>query len=107
MSGMCIDAQDSGKTVGTNVQLWSCSGSDNQKWTLSSADGTIRGVQSGLCLDVGSRASCMEPPWSGYPYCNDQLDAETRAKDLVSRLTLAEKVGALFYPVSSRDISPQ
>ena len=105
MSGMCIDAQDFGKTDGTNVQLWSCSGNDNQKWSHDSADGTIRGVQSGLCLDVGSKASCMDRPWSGYPYCDDKLDAKTRAEDLVSRLTLAEKVRALFHPASSHKIS--
>ncbi len=77
---------------GTNVQLWSCSGGDNQQWAYNSTDGTIRGKQSGLCMDVGSKASCMEAPWSGYPYCNHSLEPEARAKDLVDRLTLAEKV---------------
>ena len=50
-------------------------------------------MQSGLCLDVGSTGSCTEKPWSTYPYCNYQLDPKTRAMDLVSRLTLDEKVG--------------
>ena len=53
-------------------------------------------MQSGLCLDVGSSGSCMEKPWSTYPYCNYQLDANTRAMDLVSRLTLDEKVGVVL-----------
>ena len=57
------------------------------------SDGNIRGVESGLCVDVGSRASCQEEPWSGYPYCNPSLDPDTRAKDLVSRMTVDEKVG--------------
>jgi endo-1,4-beta-xylanase len=33
------------------VQLWTCWGGDNQKWRLNS-DGSIVGVQSGLCLDA-------------------------------------------------------
>nr|WP_246247668.1 RICIN domain-containing protein [Cellulomonas septica] len=40
-----------GDTAGTRVQLWDCNGGTNQQWT-SQADGTIRGVRSGLCLDV-------------------------------------------------------
>jgi alpha-galactosidase len=33
------------------VQLWDCHGGTNQQWTVQ-GDGTVRGVQSGLCLDV-------------------------------------------------------
>ena len=33
------------------MQIWDCNGGANQKWTIN-ADGTIVGVQSGLCLDV-------------------------------------------------------
>ncbi|MFE6637466.1 endo-1,4-beta-xylanase [Streptomyces tendae] len=48
----CLDAAGSGN--GTKVQIYSCWGGDNQKWRLNS-DGSIVGVQSGLCLDaVGS-----------------------------------------------------
>ena len=57
-----------------------------------STDGSIRGVESGLCVDVGSKASCQEEPWSSYPYCNPNLDPDTRAKDLVGRMTVVEKV---------------
>ena len=81
-----------GKTVGTNIQLWTCTEGDNQKWLFNDTDGTIRGVQSGLCMDVGSTANCSVSPFKDYPYCNYKLDALTRAKDLVSRLTLADKV---------------
>ena len=48
-----------------------------------------------LCMDVGSRGSCQESPWSTYPYCNPNLDTETRAKDLVTRMTIIEKVNTL------------
>ena len=33
------------------VVIWDCTGAPNQRWTVST-DGTIIGVQSGLCLDV-------------------------------------------------------
>ncbi|SBT91732.1 endo-1,4-beta-xylanase (glycosyl hydrolase family 10) [Streptomyces sp. DI166] len=45
----CLDAGGTGN--GTRVQIYSCWGGDNQKWRLNS-DGTIVGVQSGLCLDA-------------------------------------------------------
>ncbi|MEV6728425.1 endo-1,4-beta-xylanase [Streptomyces sp. NPDC051364] len=45
----CLDAAGTGS--GTKVQIYSCWGGDNQKWRLNS-DGSIVGVQSGLCLDA-------------------------------------------------------
>ncbi|WP_406281710.1 endo-1,4-beta-xylanase [Streptomyces sp. NBC_00209] len=45
----CLDAGGSGN--GAGIQIYSCWGGDNQKWRLNS-DGTIVGVQSGLCLDA-------------------------------------------------------
>jgi alpha-galactosidase len=48
--GKCLDTP-ANATAGTKVQLWDCTGGANQQWTLNT-DGTIRGVQSGLCLDV-------------------------------------------------------
>ncbi|WP_370664832.1 endo-1,4-beta-xylanase [Streptomyces sp. IBSBF 2507] len=45
----CLDAAGSGN--GTKVQIYGCWGGDNQKWRLNS-DGSIVGVQSGLCLDA-------------------------------------------------------
>lgn len=44
-----LDAAGTGN--GTKVQIYSCWGGDNQKWRLNS-DGSIVGVQSGLCLDA-------------------------------------------------------
>ncbi|UOX90843.1 ricin-type beta-trefoil lectin domain protein [Amycolatopsis sp. FBCC-B4732] len=46
----CLDVPG-GATAGTRVQIWTCHGGANQQWRLNS-DGTIVGVQSGLCLDV-------------------------------------------------------
>jgi poly(hydroxyalkanoate) depolymerase family esterase len=45
----CLDAAGTGN--GAGIQIYSCHGGDNQKWRLN-ADGTITGVQSGLCLDA-------------------------------------------------------
>ncbi|MFC1402079.1 MULTISPECIES: glycoside hydrolase family 27 protein [Streptacidiphilus] len=49
--GLCLDAFNQGTTSGTKIDLYSCNGQSNQQWTLNS-NGTITGVQSGLCLDV-------------------------------------------------------
>ncbi|SNY24587.1 glycoside hydrolase family 27 protein [Paractinoplanes atraurantiacus] len=48
--GKCLDAPLNA-TAGAKVQIWDCNGGANQQWT-SQANGTIRGNQSGLCLDV-------------------------------------------------------
>ncbi|MFH8626458.1 endo-1,4-beta-xylanase [Streptomyces vietnamensis] len=47
----CLDA--AGTANGSKVQIYSCWGGDNQKWRLDS-DGSIVGVQSGLCLDAAA-----------------------------------------------------
>ncbi|HEY4172337.1 MAG TPA: ricin-type beta-trefoil lectin domain protein, partial [Rhodopila sp.] len=47
----CLDAYNNGTTNGTAVTIWDCNGQSNQKWNVNS-DGTITGVQSGLCLDA-------------------------------------------------------
>jgi hypothetical protein len=47
----CLDAAGTG--AGAKVQIWDCSGGANQQWTIG-ADGSIRGVQSGLCLDAAN-----------------------------------------------------
>jgi lysophospholipase L1-like esterase len=53
--GKCLNAP-ANATAGAKAQLWDCNGGTNQQWTLNS-DGTIRGVQSGLCLDVEGNAT--------------------------------------------------
>lgn len=35
----------------TRAIIWDCNGQSNQRWALNS-NGTISGVQSGLCLDA-------------------------------------------------------
>jgi len=53
--GKCLDAPLNA-TAGTKAQIWDCNGGTNQGWTLN-ANGTISGVQSGLCLDVNGNAT--------------------------------------------------
>ncbi|MCX4985476.1 endo-1,4-beta-xylanase [Streptomyces sp. NBC_00572] len=50
----CLDAAGTGN--GAKVQIYSCWGADNQKWRLDS-DGSIVGVQSGLCLDAAANGT--------------------------------------------------
>ncbi|MFF5125233.1 SMP-30/gluconolactonase/LRE family protein [Dactylosporangium aurantiacum] len=49
----CLDAYGRGTTNGTAVVIWDCNGQTNQQWTAN-ADGTITGVQSGLCLTANA-----------------------------------------------------
>jgi alpha-galactosidase len=53
--GKCLDAPLNA-TAGAKAQIWDCNGGANQRWTRNS-DGTIRGQQSGLCLDVNGAAT--------------------------------------------------
>ncbi|MFJ9903847.1 ricin-type beta-trefoil lectin domain protein [Streptomyces sp. NPDC101152] len=51
-SNRCIDVTDAQNGVGkdgTQLQLWDCAGSANQKWDFR-GDGTVRSV--GMCMDV-------------------------------------------------------
>jgi mannan endo-1,4-beta-mannosidase len=45
----CLDAYAGGTTAGTRAVIWDCNGGTNQQWNVNS-NGTITGVQSGLCL---------------------------------------------------------
>jgi lysophospholipase L1-like esterase len=68
-SGRCVDVPNSTQTLGTQVQLWDCSGQANQQWT-STAAGELR-VYSGDCLDAsgqGTTAGTKVVIWS----CNGQ-----------------------------------
>ena len=55
----CLDVPGHATAAGTRVQIWTCNGGANQQWRAN-ADGTVVGVESGLCLDVtgaGHRAT--------------------------------------------------
>jgi xylan 1,4-beta-xylosidase len=68
-------------------------------WTYDENVGTLsikgRDGTTDLCLDAGTDVSylnCQQPPLNKHPYCDPNLGAEERAKDLISRMALVEKV---------------
>ncbi|PWK81474.1 GH18 family chitinase [Lentzea atacamensis] len=52
--GKCLDA--SGTANGAVTQIWDCTGAPNQQWT-SEANGQLRNVGSGRCLDATGPSS--------------------------------------------------
>ena len=52
---------EGGRRPGTKVIIWSCNGQRNQQRTVH-ADGTITGVQSGLCLDATGAGTANGTP---------------------------------------------
>ena len=79
--------------VGANIQIGTCNGDDTQTW-IYEQDGTMKiRKDQDLFIDVGSTATCTQPPWNTtYPYCDHTLDIETSTKDLLNRLKLFDKV---------------
>jgi lysophospholipase L1-like esterase len=74
-SGRCVDVPNSTQALGTQVQLWDCSGAANQQWTATSA-GELR-VYSGDCLDAygkGTTPGTKVAIWS----CNGQTNQQWR-----------------------------
>ena len=81
----------------SGVTIVSCN-LDQANWLYDENVGTfsIPGPKPGkrLCLDAGTDISylnCQQPPLNAHTYCNPNVGAEERAKDLVSRLKLEEK----------------
>ncbi|HVV23312.1 MAG TPA: arabinofuranosidase catalytic domain-containing protein [Pseudonocardiaceae bacterium] len=71
-AGKCLDDPNSTTTLGTQQQIWSCSGAANQTWTHTAA-GELTVTVSGttLCLDAngqGTAAGTKVIVWS----CNGQ-----------------------------------
>jgi hypothetical protein len=61
INGKCLDAKGEQTGNGTVVTIYACHGGSNQKWTVRS-DGTIRGAQSGRCLDVKGASTTSSAP---------------------------------------------
>ncbi|MEU0132949.1 endo-1,4-beta-xylanase [Streptomyces sp. NPDC006296] len=72
----CLDAAGTGN--GAKVQTYSCWGGDNQKWRLNS-DGSIVGVQSGLCLDAAAAGTSNGTPIQLYSCSNGSNQRWARA----------------------------
>jgi hypothetical protein len=56
VQGLCLDASGRKTAPGTPVIVYTCGGATNQQWSIN-PDGSITGVQSGLCLDVTGGAT--------------------------------------------------
>jgi hypothetical protein len=54
LAGKCVDVEAANVADGTRVQLYTCNGTNAQRWTVGS-DGTIRAL--GKCLDVSGGAT--------------------------------------------------
>ncbi|MEV0132744.1 ricin-type beta-trefoil lectin domain protein, partial [Dactylosporangium sp. NPDC050688] len=52
--GKCVDVAAAGTANGTQVQLYTCNGTNAQQWTVGD-DGTIRAL--GKCLDVNAAST--------------------------------------------------
>jgi hypothetical protein len=52
----CLDVFNQSTSPGAAVGIYDCNGGTNQQWTLN-ANGTIVGVQSGLCLTPAGGSS--------------------------------------------------
>ncbi|MET9778747.1 endo-1,4-beta-xylanase [Streptomyces sp. NPDC006367] len=71
----CLDAAGTGN--GAKVQIYGCWGGDNQKWRLN-PDGSIVGVQSGLCLDAVGGGTANGTPIQLYSCSNGANQRWTR-----------------------------
>ena len=52
----CVAALNGGTGSGTQVVISTCTGGTGQQWQFN-ANGTVTGVQSGLCLDVNGQGT--------------------------------------------------
>ena len=59
MNGKCLDVWNN---VGPNVEMWSCNGGNNQKWTYYPNDRSLRSL--GKCLTTATGAELLEV-WAG------------------------------------------
>ena len=60
----CMDAQDNKKSDGTKVFLYTCTGHENQRWTVTTSTESASAIvgTGGYCLDVrGSSTSAGAP----------------------------------------------
>eukprot|EP01027_Heterolobosea_sp_BB2_P018190 GEZU01025672.1.p1 GENE.GEZU01025672.1~~GEZU01025672.1.p1 ORF type:complete len:278 (+),score=64.75 GEZU01025672.1:203-1036(+) len=104
MDGLCLTANTNAIPtaiqnlyLGATISTWKCTdGYLNQTWYFDNKDGTIRsGLFLDLCLDVGSTFTCNDIEISEFAYCNPEIPSKKRAEDLVSRMTIQEKISQM------------
>jgi beta-glucosidase-like glycosyl hydrolase len=72
-----------------------CSESKTQQWILNGENVHCVAVGKHMCLDMGSTPTCADAPFNTFPYCNPNMTYGDRAKDMVSRMTVEQKISQL------------
>lgn len=83
--------------AGASMGMYPCTATDTtQQWmfTPGTAGSVLaNGADPTLCAQAGANVpSCDLAPFNGYPYCDPALPTAARVADLLSRMTLHEKV---------------
>jgi beta-glucosidase len=52
-------------------------------------------------LDAGATYRCSQPPLNALPFCDPDTPTPERVKDLVGRMSLAEKVSQMLHLASA------
>ncbi|KAH3767631.1 hypothetical protein Pelo_503 [Pelomyxa schiedti] len=97
MDGKCVDISNWGASDGSLVWQWTYNAQDNQLWHYDATNNFFISKWSGLCLRVGMEPvpTCQDAPLNTYTYCNPYLPVGQRVDDLISRMTLEEKMGQM------------
>jgi hypothetical protein len=96
----CLAVAPGPAFVGAPVTTADCSSSDpNQNMAWSSTSQNIVHVPSGLCVDGGSTLPpvswCNNTARSQWVICDPTASLDDRAADIVSRLSLQDKISSL------------
>lgn len=95
---MCLAVLGGAPAPGAQVWLENCTdGLASQRWSFDAVAGALRPAATpGLCLDMGTAwRPCASAPFSALPFCDATLPLEARLDDMLSRMTLAEKIQQL------------
>ncbi|KAH3745647.1 glycoside hydrolase family 3 domain protein [Pelomyxa schiedti] len=96
MDEKCLAIANGNSFEGTLVWEWTYESSDDQLWHYND-DGTFISKLNGLCLRAGTEPlpTCEDYPLNTYDYCKVNLPIAQRASDLVSRMTLDERMSQM------------
>jgi beta-glucosidase-like glycosyl hydrolase len=95
-NGLCLSASFSG--LGAPLVMQVCNVADPlQSFAYDGTAGTLALSSSpSLCAQAGNNTpTCLLAPFSAFPYCNSSLPLPARVADLLARMTVEEKAGAL------------
>lgn len=88
-SGLCIDVPNAQNTDGIELQLWGCTNTYGQQWTVNDDDGTIQAM--GKCLDVVDRVAtlkrCAGTPTQRWAYRSGEIIQVSSGQCLDSSFT--------------------